>query len=69
MSNSRNTPEARKRASLARKKYNKAHYTGISILAPKELVADFRRKCRETGTSQASILKDAMQNFLEKDNN
>lgn len=59
------TPEAKKKANEAHANYNRTHYSSVLIQAPKDLVADFRRKCRESGVSQASVLKAAMQKFVE----
>lgn len=44
--------------------YNKQNYTRIVADLPKELVADFKTKCKETGVSQAQIIKEAIERFL-----
>ena len=34
---------------------------------PRELVEQFKIKCKETDTSQASVLRDAIADFLKED--
>ena len=48
-----------------KRRYNDKAYLRITFSAPKELVADFKQKCADKGVSQAQILKEAMQNFIE----
>lgn len=47
-------------------RYNRKVYGQIYCLLPKDLVADFKEKCREEGTSQASVIKEAIEKYLEK---
>lgn len=48
-----------------KRRYNEKVYARVSISAPKELVAAFKAKCEKNGESQASVLKRAMQNYLD----
>ncbi len=45
-------------------RYNKKVYTAVGYQLPKDLVAAFKEKCKETGVSQAQIIKEAMERFL-----
>lgn len=49
-------------------RYNKKMYSSISIRIPKKIAEAFRDKCAETGISQAKILKEAINNFLDEVN-
>lgn len=49
-----------------KRRYNEKVYSRINFSAPKELVEEFKNKCSELGISQAQILKDAMNKFLEE---
>ena len=58
-----NMSDARK---AANKKWNSQNLIQISFGLPKELVQEFREKCKAEGISQASIVKDAIEKFLGK---
>ncbi len=47
-------------------RYNKKTYDSISIRIPKEMAAAFKEKCSTDGVSQAQILKNAIQEYLNK---
>ena len=47
-------------------RYNAKVYDTVRAQLPKELVAAFKAKCTERGVSQAQVLKDAIQKFLEE---
>lgn len=47
-----------------KRRYNEKVYDRISFSAPKELVQQFRQKCENNGVSQASVLKEAMKNYI-----
>ncbi len=49
-----------------KRRYNEKVYSRINFSAPKELVALFKEKCESKGVSQAQVLKEAMQKFIEK---
>ena len=57
------TKEARTRAS---RKYNNKVYSSILVELPKDLVARFKEKCKAEGVSQASVIKEAIEEFLER---
>ena len=54
-----------KTSSAVKDRYNNKVYDNVSFRAPKELVAEFKQKCKENGTSQAQIFKNAMQEYLK----
>ena len=47
-------------------RYNKKTYDRITICVAKDKAQAFKAKCAECGVSQAQILKDAIDRFLEK---
>ncbi|MBO6152959.1 MAG: ribbon-helix-helix domain-containing protein [Acutalibacteraceae bacterium] len=47
------------------KKWQAEHYTHISFRISKEIVDAFKEKCKETGDSQAAIIKKAMEDYLK----
>lgn len=51
-------------SSAVKDRYNKKVYDNISVRVPKETAAAFRAKCAEEGISQAQIVKQAIENFL-----
>lgn len=48
-----------------KRRYNEKVYSRITFSAPKDLVAEFKEKCLNLGVSQAQILKEAMQKFID----
>ncbi len=58
MSNKSGTSTAVKR------RYNEKTYTLVAAQLPKQLVAEFRERCRKNGVSQASILKLAIEDYI-----
>lgn len=44
--------------------YNKHKYTRIVADLPKELVAQFKQKCKQENISQAQIIKEAIEQFI-----
>jgi len=46
-------------------RYNKKVYSRIAYQLPKELVAEFKAKCKEEGVSQAQVIKEAIEAFLQ----
>ncbi len=50
-------------------RYNNKTYDVISVRVPKEMAADFKRKCAETGIPQAQIVKNAIAGFLGASSN
>ena len=47
-----------------KRRYNSKVYSKIQAELPKDTVAAFRAKCKETGVSQAQIILDAIEKFL-----
>ena len=58
MSNKSRTSTAVKR------RYNEKTYTLLAAQLPKQLVAEFKERCRKNGVSQASILKLAIEDYI-----
>ena len=50
-----------------KRRYNDKVYSKIQAELPKETVAAFRSKCAEREVSQASVLLEAIENFLRED--
>lgn len=53
-------------SSEVKRRYNNKVYSTIQAQLPKELVADFKTACKERGVSQASVLKKAIESFLNE---
>ena len=51
-------------SSEVKRRYNQKVYTPVTANIPKELAAAFKAKCAETGVSQASVVKAAIERFL-----
>ena len=48
-----------------KQKYNNEKvYSQIGVQLPKDLVAKFKRKCQELEISQASVIREAIEEFL-----
>jgi len=58
MSNKSRTSTAVKR------RYNEKTYALLAARLPKQLVAEFKERCRKNGVSQASILKLAIEDYI-----
>lgn len=56
-----------KTSSTVKNRYNKKVYSPIGVMLPKELVAQFKEKCKEVGVSQAQIVKKAIEDFLRSE--
>lgn len=50
-----------------KRRYNSKVYSKIQAELPKDTVAAFRAKCKETGVSQAQIILEAIEKFLRDD--
>ena len=55
-----------KTSTAAKRRYNNKVYAKVQAELPRELVEQFKIKCRETDTSQASVLRDAIADFLTR---
>lgn len=49
-----------------KERYNQKVYGRIYCLLPKDLVAEFKQKCKEQGVSQAQVIREAIERFLGK---
>lgn len=58
--------EPNKQTKSTDKWQKKAGYVSKSFKLKKEIVDEFGKLCKEKGMSQASILTEFMQNFIEK---
>ncbi len=47
-------------------RYNQKVYDVLSIRIPKEMAKAFREKCNTAGVAQAQIVKQAIEEFLNK---
>lgn len=47
-----------------KRRYNEKIYGRIYLQLPKETVEAFKAKCNNSGVSQASVLLEAIENFL-----
>lgn len=47
-----------------KRRYNEKVYGRIYLQLPKETVEAFKAKCNNSGVSQASVLLEAIENFL-----
>lgn len=45
-------------------RYNKKVYDVISVRVPKDMAAEFKSKCAETGIPQAQVIKEAIKSFI-----
>ncbi len=48
-----------------KRRYNDKVYSKVQAELPKETVAAFKEKCKAKNVSQASVLLEAIKNFLE----
>lgn len=49
-----------------KRRYNEKVYSQVSFSAPKDFVAEFRALCKANNVSQAQVLKQAMQDYIDK---
>lgn len=54
-------------STAAKYRYNSKTYSQIGCLLPKQLVADFKAKCKRNGDAQAQILRRAVEEYLKED--
>lgn len=55
-----------KTSSEVKERYNSKVYDKITVRLPKELVAAFKAKCVEDNISQAQIIREAIEAYLNK---
>ena len=51
-------------SSAVKRKYNNKMYSQIKVELPKELVAEFKDRCKSNGVSQASVIKAAIEQYI-----
>ena len=49
-----------------KRRYNEKVYSQVNLKLPKDLAAKFKDKCEKLGVSQASVVKEAIEKFLEE---
>ena len=47
-----------------KQKYNEKVYARIGVQIERDLVERFKKKCAELGISQASVIREAIEEFL-----
>lgn len=52
-------------STAAKYRYNQKTYAQVTCLLPKQLVADFKAKCKEKGDTQAQIIRSAIEAYLK----
>ncbi len=53
-------------SSAVKRRYNNKVYSTVQVQLPKELVAEFKELCKEKGVSQASVVKNALEQFINE---
>ena len=56
-----------KTSNEVKRRYNNKVYARINAELPKELVSEFKDKCKAEGVSQASIIKKAIEKFVKEE--
>lgn len=49
-----------------KQRYNEKVYSRLGFQLEKELVTAFKEKCEKKGVSQASVIREAIEKFLEE---
>ena len=53
-----------KTSTAVKARYNQKTYEVVRASIPKEMAEAFKRKCADTGTPQAQVIKREIENFL-----
>lgn len=53
-------------STAVKNRYNAKTYDVLSVRLPKDLVAAFKEKCASQGVSQAGVVKQAIEAFLNQ---
>ncbi len=53
-----------KTSSEVKRRYNNKVYSTVRAELPKDLVEEFKKLCSDKGISQASVLKKAIEEFI-----
>lgn len=56
-----------KTSTEVKRRYNDKVYSAVRAELPKDTVAAFKEKCKKTGISQASVILEAIEDFLQND--
>ena len=62
-------PETKRKthtSTQVKQRYNDKVYTAMTFRVPKELAAEFKQICADNDISQAQVIKDAMQETIDK---
>lgn len=62
-------PEVKRKTTTStevKRRYNEKVYDRISFSIPKEMARAFKEQCAARGVSQASVLKEAIEQFLNQ---
>lgn len=55
-----------KTPSAVKNRYNKKVYDRVTVCLPRETAEAFKKKCLELGIPQAQVVKEAVAEFLSK---
>lgn len=54
-----------KTSTSVKRRYNEKVYGRLTFSVPKQLAEDFKEKCANDGVSYASVLKNAVEEYME----
>lgn len=60
------TKRKTKTSTEVKSRYNQKTYDVISVRVPKEMAEAFKAKCATDGVPQAQVIKQAIEDFLNK---
>ena len=55
-----------KTSSAVKRRYNEKNYKSVQVYLDKDLVDAFKAKCKTAGSSQSSVIREAIENFMKK---
>lgn len=53
-------------STAVKRRYNEKVYSQVACQLPKDLVARFKEKCKELEVSQASVIRESIEEFLNE---
>ena len=56
-----------KTSTSVKRRYNEKTYDIVKAAVPKETAREFKETCERKGVSQASVIKGAIEDFIEKE--
>ena len=62
-------PEEKRKSttsSAVKRRYNDKVYSVVKAELPKDLVSEFKELCKAKGVSQASVIKSALEEFINE---